>query len=890
MIKERHIIISLTKLNFKQVWSETPFIILVVCGMAFFSALTLLAKGTYHSDTLPATYKILETLRSFDIGILMVLALYTSEGFWKEKSSNIQLIVDSLPISIGAKLLGQVFGMALVLVSLLGLFMVTGIVIQISTGFYALNIQLYLSTLSSEFFINGLLVILLTLFINSLVNQKFIANAIVVLIITSINYFPAWGLEHKLWHYARLSLGKYSDLNGYQAYELKGFFYYTIYWLGLGVLLFQITRLIKVRGIEIDIRQRLIIAKERFSKSIISFMLLGTVLFISSGSVIYINTYQINPFESRKKRELHKVAYENQLKGFESYGTPEIIGMELDVDFYSSDKSYEIFGSYTMVNSTAKPISTIQILAKENPKITLKDISFNKAYALAKSFPEFKFNTYNLNNPILPGDTLKMDFKIDYTSVGFAQKESFSVVKEGAFLTEMDLPKLSYNAVFELESSLLRRKYDLKPKIRSREIGDPAGYQVGTSHAKNISFDVTISTDLDQEGATSGYLIKKWSEDNRNYFHYQSEMPIENQFAILSGKFENRLDQVITNQDTVQLRIAHHKSHEYNVTDMMNSMKATIIYSSKNISPYQYKTLNLFEIPRYHDFAMSIPNTIPFSEDMGFMLSKNEDFNVPFYITAHEVAHQWWGDQVRGALVKGSEVIEETLSQYMAAVVYIEEFGTENLKHIMDFEKRRYMTGRKRETNQENALFSAENQSYIHYGKGLINMMAMRHYISEDSVNSALRSMIEHYPARQGIYADSKHLIKELRQVTADSLQYLVTDLFEKIIFYENSIKNALVTQGDSSKYKLTVDITATKFEANAEGFLKETNLNDWIEVGVFGKGNNGKEKLIHRKMYQFRDTESQIIIELEELPYRVVIDPDNLLMDRNTEDNEWKF
>ncbi len=890
MIKHRTIISSLARLNFKQIWNQVPFIILVGCGLALFSALTILSKGTYKDDILPATYHILDTIRGFEIGILLILALYTSEIFWKEKTFNVHHITDSLPIATGVKLMGQVLGMTMIHCSLLLLLMLNGIIIQLATGFYALNIGLYVSTLFTEFLINGLLIILLSVFLNTLINQKLVSNAVIVLVITSINYFPAWGLEHKLWHFARLNLGMYSDLNGYQTYQLNAFYHYTIYWLGFGILLFQLSKLIYVRGTDTYWRQRVLTVKKRFNKSFVYPISLSFIVILSSGLSIYTNTTRLNTFQSRKDLERFKVAYEKELKPLESIETPEIIDLKLKIDLFSSKRSYRAEGTYTMINSSEQPIPSIHLLANPNPKISLHGVEFNKEFQLPESFPEFKYNIYTLNVPLQPGDTIKMNFEMSYVSKGFAQNESFSVVHGGSFLTNMHLPKLSYDPNFELESSISRSKYGLTPKTSSKAIGDPKGYRLGTSYAKNIAFDVTLSTDSDQEAATSGYLVKQWSEENRNYFNYKSESPIENQFAVLSGKFKNWNEELIINEDTISLRIGHHKSHNYNISDMMRAMKATITYNTTHISPYQYKTLNLFEIPRYHDFAMSIPNTIAFSEGMGFMLDKSEDFNIPFYITAHEVAHQWWGDQVRGALVKGSEVIEETLAQYIAAVVYIDTYGVDKLKHIMDFEKRRYMVGRKRETKVENPLLTAENQSYVHYGKGLINMMAIRHYISEDSVNNALKNMIRKYPANLGIYADVNHLITELRAVTPDSLQYLITDMFEEIVFYENSIQKANIKNSDSTHYEVSLEVDSKKFNANAEGILMPVQFNDWVEVGVYTIDKNGKEVLGYRKMYRLKAGNNEIIIPLKDRPTKAVIDPDNLLMDRNADDNIWKF
>ncbi len=46
------------------------------------------------------------------------------------------------------------------------------------------------------------------------------------------------------------------------------------------------------------------------------------------------------------------------------------------------------------------------------------------------------------------------------------------------------------------------------------------------------------------------------------------------------------------------------------------------------------------------------------------------DMDMPFFIAAHEMAHQWWGDQVNPANVQGKTMISETLAQYSALMVF----------------------------------------------------------------------------------------------------------------------------------------------------------------------------------------------------------------------------
>lgn len=55
-------------------------------------------------------------------------------------------------------------------------------------------------------------------------------------------------------------------------------------------------------------------------------------------------------------------------------------------------------------------------------------------------------------------------------------------------------------------------------------------------------------------------------------------------------------------------------------------------------------------------------------------------------MTAHEVAHQWWGHQVGAANVQGSAIISESLSQYSALMIMEKKYGPEKIRKFLKYE------------------------------------------------------------------------------------------------------------------------------------------------------------------------------------------------------------
>ena len=107
----------------------------------------------------------------------------------------------------------------------------------------------------------------------------------------------------------------------------------------------------------------------------------------------------------------------------------------------------------------------------------------------------------------------------------------------------------------------------------------------------------------------------------------------------------------------VALQVFYHPPHDFNVARMIEASKKSLDYFTREFSPYQYQQFRILEFPAYETFAQSFPNTIPYSEGIGFIADLTDDkyIDYVFYVTAHELAHQWWGHQIVGRRAQGDD-------------------------------------------------------------------------------------------------------------------------------------------------------------------------------------------------------------------------------------------
>jgi len=333
----------------------------------------------------------------------------------------------------------------------------------------------------------------------------------------------------------------------------------------------------------------------------------------------------------------------------------------------------------------------------------------------------------------------------------------------------------------------------------------------------------------------------------------------------------------------VDIEVYYHPAHRYNVGRMVNAAERALDYYAREFGPYQHHQVRILEFPRYADYAQSYPNTIPYSEGIGFIADvRHEDVDYPFFVTAHEVAHQWWGHQVPAADVQGSSMLSETLAEYSALMVMEQEYGRDQIGRFLEQDLDTYLKGRGAEQRAEEPLALVEHQPYIHYNKGGLAMYALRDYIGEARLNGALRSFLEEWRFRGPPYPTSRDLLRHLRAATPDSLRYVIDDLFERITLWDLSARPGRYERLSNGRYRVSVPLAARKLWADSIGNEREVAMNDWVDVGVYGAGN----ELLYLRKQRIRSGQNAVVVEVTGVPERAGIDPLHKLIDRNSTDN----
>jgi aminopeptidase N len=299
--------------------------------------------------------------------------------------------------------------------------------------------------------------------------------------------------------------------------------------------------------------------------------------------------------------------------------------------------------------------------------------------------------------------------------------------------------------------------------------------------------------------------------------------------------------------------------------------------------------VRIVEFPRYTRRAASFPNTIPFSESIGFIarVEGPEAIDIPFYVTAHEVAHQWWGYQVLGADVQGAAMLSETMAQYSALMVARKEFGDARMRRFLRHELDGYLSGRGDEVREETPLALVENQGYIHYRKGSLVLYALQDALGEDRLNAALRDYVQEVRFAPPPYTVSRDLLAHVAKIVPPAQPHLLEDLFSTITLYDLAATEATSHRRADGKYEVTVKARARKLRSTGKGVESEVPIDDWIDVGILAdRDADGGEPALYLRKEHVTGPEVTVTVVVDGEPRRAGIDPYHKLIDRTPADN----
>lgn len=874
--------------NYRSIVKSVVFKIIAAFGIILLFTSLVSGYEYFGLQSYPVTYKVMGDISSSTgIFMMIVIIFFSGELVWRDRISHIEEVINATPHNSFVSIFAKVASLVSVAIVLQLIFIFMGVMAQLLRGYTQIELGVYFV----DFFVDSLpsYIIFAALFvvIQTFLNNRYIGYFVGILFLFVWSFL----LNILEWNSNMLEPGGspgifYSDMSGFGP-GMTGTLWFDLYWILTALILIFIAGIFWPRSIVTNFKEKWKVARSNFNKpQKWSLGILVLVWLMVSGFVFY-NTQILNSYKNSEAAKLDRVSYEKTYKKYENMALPIITDVKYDIDIFPKKRDVYVKASIDFLNKSDQPIDSIFFNINDDWDTKIQ-ISGAKV-VMNDSVLNCRF--YQLDKPLMPGETMNMKFETSYITKGFKNdRGNTDILENGTFLNNMSiLPVIGYSEQSEISDQNDRKKYGLPTKLRM----PPLEENCTTTCMKNyltdgradwVNAETVISTSSDQTAVAPGSLIKQWQEGDRNYYQYRLDHPSAYFYNFMSARYEVARDKY----KNIDIEIYYDKKHGINIPKMITAVKNALTYYEDNFGPYYHKQARILEFPRYSTFAQAFPGTMPYSESFGFItnLENENDNNVVEAVIAHEMAHQWWAHQEISALMQGATMLTESFAEYSSLMVMKKGNGGDDMKmkNFLKYDFNRYLQGRSTERKKELPLYKVENQTYIHYGKGSVIMYALQDYIGEDSVNAALRSFLDQYRYAEPPYPTTLNFLSYLEPRVPDSLKYLITDWFKEITLYDFRLKNAAAVKRPDGKYDVTFSIDSRKLYADTIGNETEQPLHEWVDIGLYS--DDKAEKLMQWKRVNITTASSTFVLVSDSLPAKAAVDPRRMLIERIIDDN----
>jgi len=466
---------------------------------------------------------------------------------------------------------------------------------------------------------------------------------------------------------------------------------------------------------------------------------------------------------------------------------PSLVDVGLDLKLDPAKRHLESKGTYTLVNThdfTMTQVPLTRGLHWKHAKWTMNGAAYEPEDRMA-------LMVFTPDPPLAPGDTMTIGFEFDGNFPDGITKNGGGA---GEFILPSGVVLTSFSPSFVPVVGYMEDVgIDDKNQFDSKEW--PADFYVGRTDAAFGASDgmtsrVRITGPADYVYNSVGVQVSDEVVGDTRVTEWRTDHPVKF-FNVVAGKWK-----VKEGHGTA---IYYSPKHTYNLDEMSEALDAARKYYSEWFYPFPWKRLKVSEFPALASYAQGFPTNITFSEAIGFLTKSDPRANLAFMVTAHESAHQWWGNILLPGEGPGGNILSEGMAHFSTMLLFDQVKGPEQR---IEFAKRiesRY--GERRQKDAERPLVkidgSKRGDTSVTYDKGGWVFWMLLNHMGRDRALAGIQEFIRTYETNPD-HAVLEDFVAVMRTHAADvqAFDAFTKQWFFDVVVPEYKIASATRVQG----------------------------------------------------------------------------------------------
>ncbi len=457
---------------------------------------------------------------------------------------------------------------------------------------------------------------------------------------------------------------------------------------------------------------------------------------------------------------------------------PVIRRIDLSLALEPEQHRMGVVGWYDLVNESHAAVLRVPIRIPR----TLGPVDFvvdqGNAATQATTLPAAAQSDLHLARPMLSGDTVRIRFR--YTAViprGYSrnggERDAFILpaavylsTHRGDFLPEIGEIAAAFGSV------------GLRPVAAIDAPG--AGFNSGRSFT--LAMRVTAPSDLVVSAV--GAKLHEARNGGRTMVTWGTSEPVA-AISVIAGRYAV--------QRRAGVAVYHWPAHGQSVPVIVETLAAARKYYGAWFAPYPWPELRLAEFPDLQSQATSFPTSIAVSEGLGFLADTLLHGGLPFAVTAHEAAHQWWGHMLAAGDGPGTGLLIEGMADYSTLLLAEQRYGAAARTAMAARFESQYL--RQRVTKSEQPLMDTREGSpadgAVLQKKGALAIWMLHQQLGPARMFSGLQRFIGDHRATR-TFATLEEMLTTLRAESTDTAAFdrLVTQVFRSTALPEFGVSD----------------------------------------------------------------------------------------------------